>query len=245
MSRGPLVLGGLGHALCRLTPARAAARSWRFDVKEVLYPGFEGRAPSPDLETFLDEVEHQVDIYRLSHKHRLVYATGFGTLVALALRARGRFAEVPFLFQGSVPWLTVKRIGGAPELGAAIRASLRRPDVQERYVARHFLRALSDDESRSFFSGWATCDIHEQLFEWVTPGWLADLEGRLAARPRMLEGIVVWTGAQDGLVQERELEATQRALGVEWPRVDVDGWGHFPYLDDPVGWVEAIGRTLG
>jgi len=244
VSRGPLFLGGLGHALCRLAPARTAARSFGFDVKEVLYPGFEGRAPSAGIDEFLDAVEQQVEIYRLSHKRRLVYATGFGSLVALALRARGRFVELPFVFQGAVPWHTVRAVGGRPQVGAGLRANLRRPDYQERYVARHFQRALEAGEVRAFFSGFATCDICEALFAWLTPGWLADLEGRLTARRAALEGIAVWLGGRDALVHPSELEMTEAALGVHWPRVVVEDWGHFPYLDDPLGWVEAVRREI-
>lgn len=244
MSRGPMFLGGLGHALCRLAPARTAARSFGFDVKEVLYPGFEGRPSSASIDEFLDAVELQVEIYRLSHKRRVIYATGFGSLVALALRARGRFLDVPLLIQGAVPWQTVRAVGGQPEVGAGLRANLRRPDYQARYVARHFQRPLDPGESRAFFSGFATCDIHEALFEWLTPGWLADLEGRITARREALEGITVWLGERATLVQPSELDVTEAALGVRWPRVVVDDWGHFPYLDDPLGWVEAVHRTI-
>lgn len=244
MSRGPLFLGGLGHALCRLAPARVAARSFAFDVKEALYPGFEGRPPAQDLEQFLDAVEQQVDIYRLSHKARLVVATGFGSLVALALRARGRFTEVPFLFQGAVPWRTARAAAGRAEVGEALRASLRRPEVQARHVARHFQSPLAPDAARAFFSGFATCEALPQLFGWVTPGWLADLEGRLAARPRALEGVTVWLGGADTLVPTSELDAAERAVGARWPRRVFEDWGHFPYLDDPLGWVEAVHGRL-
>jgi hypothetical protein len=244
VSRGPLFLGGLGHALCRLAPARTAARSFGFDVKEVLYPGFEGRPASASIDEFLEAVEQQVDIYRLSHKRKLIHATGFGSLVALALRARGRFTDLPLLFQGAVPWQTVRAVGGQPLVGARLCANLRRPDYQARYVARHFQRPPGAGEVRAFFSGFATCDIAEALFEWLTPGWLADLEGRLTARPEALEGIRVWLGGRDTLVHPSELDVTEAALGVRWPRVVVDDWGHFPYLDDPMGWVEAVHREI-
>lgn len=245
MSRGPLFLGGYGHALCRLASARTAARSFGFDVKEALYPGFEGRPPCASFEELLDVVEQQMEVYRLSHKRRLVYATGFGALVALALRARGRFLDLPCVLQGAVPWRTVRALGGRRRVAASLRANLRRPSYQARYAARHFQRALDPAEQRAFFSGFATCEIGEALLEWLSPGWLADLEGRLATRPEVLTGIEVWLGAQDTLVAASELDAAEAALGIRWPRTVVDGWGHFPYLDDPLGWTEAVHRTIG
>ena len=81
MSRGPLVLGDLGHSLFRLSRARATSRAVGFDVKEVLYPGFEGRPEAESFDAFMESVEMQVDVYRLSHSRPLVYATGFGALV--------------------------------------------------------------------------------------------------------------------------------------------------------------------
>ena len=47
MSRGPLVLGDMRHSLSRLNRARATCRGLGFDLKEVLYPGFEGRPLAP------------------------------------------------------------------------------------------------------------------------------------------------------------------------------------------------------
>ncbi len=244
MSRGPLFLGGLGHALCRLAPARTAARAFGFDVKEVLYPGFEGRPPSASFEDFLDNIESQVDVYRLSHARRLLVATDFGCLVALALRARGRFPDLPFVFLGAVPWRQVQTIGGQRAAGDRLRQLLRDGSVQARYVERHFQRPLPADAARAFFSGFGACEIQSELYDWLSPGWLADLEGRLAARPGALEGIAVWLGEEDRLVDVAELDATERALGVRWPRAAFEGWGHFPYLDDPLGWIEAVHEAL-
>jgi len=239
-----LFLGGLGHALCRLAPARMAARIFGFDVKEVLYPGFEGRPPTADMEQFIDSVDAQVEIYRLSHKPRLIAATGFGTLILLALRARGRFEGIPCVFLGAVPWQTARAIGGRRDLSAALRARLRDPDAQARYIARHFMRPLAPDAARGFFSGFATCDIQEDLFEWLSPGWIADLEGRLAARPGALEGIQVWLGAHDTLIANSQLDAAESDLGAKWPRVEFEDWGHYPYLDDPLRWIEALDEQL-
>lgn len=240
MSRGPLVLGDLGHCLFRLSRARATARAVGFDIKEVLYPGFEGRPPAADLDGFLGAVERQVDVYRLSHARPLVVATGFGALVLLALRARARVPDLPAVIQGAVPWETVRERGGQRAVGAGLRERLRDPAARERFVLRHLHSPLDAGERAAFFAGYGSCDALPDLWEWLDGGWLAGLEGALAARPPAIDGVRVWLCGEDELVAEEEHDAAVRALGARWPTERAEGWGHFPYLDAPGPWVGAL-----
>ncbi|MEM9379176.1 MAG: hypothetical protein AAGB93_04430 [Planctomycetota bacterium] len=245
MSRGPLVLGDMGHSLFRLSRARATSRSVGFDVKEVHYPGFEGRPVAASFDDFMAQVEMQVDVYRLSHAKPLVYATGFGSLVLLALRARALVPDLPSVIQGAVPWVSVRERGaGDAASGAAERERLADPGAQERFVVDHFHSPLDADERRSFFSGFATCDAYPTLHEWMDAGWLAALEGTLAARPPAIDDIRVWLCGLDELVEDEEHDAAVRALGAEWPTEVAEHWGHYPYLDAPGPWIGAL-QTVG
>lgn len=245
MSRGPLVLGDMGHSLFRLSRARATSRAVGFDVKEVLYPGFEGRPVPTSFDDFMEQVEMQVDIYRLSHKKPMVYATGFGSLVLLALRARANVPDLPSIIQGAVPWETVRARGGG-DASAGIREQARFADAEEqvRFVVDHFHSPLDESERRSFFAGIATCAAYPHLYEWIGAGWLASLEGTLASRPPAIDDIRVWLCGQDDLVGAEEHDAAVRALGAEWPTELAEGWGHFPYLDAPGPWIGAL-QTVG
>ncbi|MEC8512383.1 MAG: hypothetical protein VX015_09580 [Planctomycetota bacterium] len=240
MSRGPLVLGDLGHSLFRLSRARATSRAVGFDVKEVLYPGFEGRPEAESFDAFMESVEMQVDVYRLSHSRPLIYATGFGALVLLALRARAKVPDLPSVVQGAVPWETVRRRGGDRDAGAALRERMRDAAHQESFTRAHLHSPLDADERRSFFSGYASCDAIPALWDWLDAGWLASLEGALAARPPAVDDVRVWICGEDDLVAEDEHDAAVRALGAEWPVERAETWGHFPYLDDPGPWVGAL-----
>ncbi|MEC7233424.1 MAG: hypothetical protein VXW31_10815, partial [Planctomycetota bacterium] len=76
--------------------------------------------------------------------------------------------------------------------------------------------------------------------DWLDAGWLASLEGALAARPPAVDDVRVWICGEDDLVAEDEHDAAVRALGAEWPVERAETWGHFPYLDDPGPWVGAL-----
>src|SRR5436305_14698621 len=98
-----LFFGGNGHCAARLDPGRAAlARLGQpFELLDVPYPGFEDRPGARDFETFRDVVcEFVVPRTRDS----MIYATGIGGLVALAVRARGGAMLTPIVMQAPVLW---------------------------------------------------------------------------------------------------------------------------------------------
>ena len=248
MSRGPLVLGDMGHALCRLSRARATCRPLGFDVKEVLYPGFEGRPRADSLHAFFEAVELQVDIYRLSHGRPLIYATGFGALVLLGLRARGKVKDLPTVIQGTVPWLWAQqRVAGGTvnaSAGEKARLSLSDPAAREAYVQKHIHSPMDLAERDAFFAGYATCTAFPDIYQWFNAGWLASLESTLAGRPPAIDHIQVWSCGEDQTIDEAENDAAERALGANWPSERADSWGHFPYLDTPGSWISALRARL-
>lgn len=241
MSRGPLFLGDMGHALCRLGRARATARTVGFDVKEVLYPGFEGRPPATDRDAFLENVEAQLDVYRMSHPRPLVVTSGFGSLVMLELRARARVRALPTVILGAVPWETVAARGeGSIATGEAERARHADPAFQAAFVRDHLHSPYDADELRAFFAGFATCDAWGQVHTWFDAGWQESLEARLAVRPSAIDDVRVWLCGEDEVIAPEEHDAAVRALGAAWPTETAERWGHFPYLDAPGPWVGAL-----
>lgn len=245
MSRGPLVLGDMGHALCRLSRARATCRPLGFDIKEVLYPGFEGRPRSASLDEFFEAVELQVDIYRLSHSRPLIYATGFGSLVLLGLRARGKVRDLPSVIQGAVPWLWARdETQGGAVAGEEARLGLASPAKREAFIHQHIHSPMDQAERDAFFAGYGTCTAFPDVYEWFDRGWLASLEGALAGRPPAIDDIRVWACGEDDYTDEAEQDATERALGATWPTERAESWGHFPYLDAPGPWTSALGAFI-
>ena len=111
-------------------------------------------------------------------------------------------------------------------------------------MRRLFLRPQDEAARARFFEGYARCAAFGDLFAWFTPGELRALERRLAGRADALARITVWLGGRDRVVGRREVEWTEAALKVRWPRVEFPGWGHYPMIDDPEEWADALRDAL-
>lgn len=241
--RAVLFFGGNGHCAARLAPARAqAAKEGTFELADVEYPGFEGRPRPRDLAAFLDGVAASVQGRGRAAPATRAYATGIGALVALELRARGAL-DVPLVLQGPVLWglesrwmPRLARAGLAPLLGHALRT----PAFLRAAWRRHFLQPMPADRWRELVDGYRRCAITNDLFRWLDPAFLHALRARLMAQPALMERIEVWIGDGDRVVGLAEVRATERALGVTWPCRTFPGWGHYPMIDDPEGWVQAL-----
>lgn len=243
--RDVLFLGGNGHAAARLEPARASLlqlpKQRRFRLTDLEYP----RASSFD--ELLDRLAADADAAGLS-EHTTVYATGIGGLVALAQRARGVWTDVPLLMQGAVLWgleqrtfPKLMRIGPAPYLLAAL---LRNGRVQRRFAHKHFLVPHDERFLQRFFAGYGDAASFAGWFDWLSPALLRRLETAFAERPEALRGVRAWWGGRDSVVGVEELERTEAALGMTIPCTVHAGWGHYPMIDDPDGWVAELDRAL-
>ena len=245
-----LFLGGNGHAAGRLDLARAALAEQlgpvRIDLVDIEQPGFEDRAAAPDLDAFLDAVAADME-RRDPDGTACVYATGIGALTALALRARGVGVDRPLLIQGAVLWGLERRTfprlmrGPLPHL---LQRAFRLPFLQRRFARKQFRRTLTDAERAAFFDGYARCPAFPRFFRWFTPGFLRELERAFAARPGALAGISVWWGGADAVVGTEELALTQERLGTQWPLRVFPHWGHYPMLDAPEEWAQALSDAV-
>lgn len=237
-----LFLGGNGHARARLAAARRALERCRGpQLLEIPYPGFENRPAAATRDEFLDAVSSFCR--ERGEGAAAAYATGIGALIALALRARGELC-LPLIFQGPVLWgiqhrrfPRIMRSRLARELLTWIMS---RPWFQARLSQRLLVRPLDSSTREDFFDGYARCRSFGDLFAWFTPEWLEKLKAELSARPGALEGIKVWVGGLDCVVGLGETLATERALGVRWPLAEFAGWGHYPMIDEPEEWANAL-----
>jgi pimeloyl-ACP methyl ester carboxylesterase len=234
-------LGGNGHCAARLTAAREAALARGVAVDDVSYPGFEGRVRVPSLSAFLE------DVARGLGTPDLVYATGIGGLLALLLRAQDRLAA-PLVLQAPVLWgLEQRRMPGllrVPAIARLARHLFRLGPFQSWFVATHFERPLAPERRRAFFDGYAACTAFADLFVWLGPPVLRELEARRAERPQALDGITVWWGGRDRVVAVGELRLCERALGRTLPLRVFPDWGHYPMIDVPDEWAAALAGTL-
>jgi len=254
-------MGGNGHAAARLDPARRALAELAgsrerppFTIFDVPYPGFDGRPRAGRLDEFLAAVAQSIRASGSAARNEggdartLVYATGIGGLLALCLRARGELGDVPILLQAPVLWGLARRLmPRVMRMGLAqiaLRRAFASPLFQARFARKHFRQPLDAHVRARFFDGYARCSALPDFFAWLTPQLLRRLEADFAARPEALGRITVWWGEGDTIVPVRELAWTEAALGVTWPVRRFPAWGHYPMIDDPLGWVKALSDAV-
>jgi hypothetical protein len=235
------------HASARLDLARAALakRPGAPALVDVPYPGFEGRRRASTRDEFLDDLA----AFCRGHTAVAAYASGVGALIALALRARGELAGVPLIFQGPVLWGLETRIFPrllrlVPTAQGLLKWSFGRRSFREHFARKYFRRPMGEEEKRRFFEGYDRCDAFGDFFGWFTPRWLRELERRFAAHPESLRGVTVWLGGRDRVVDAGEVQATEKALGARWPVVRFPEWGHYPMIDEPEEWADALCEAL-
>jgi hypothetical protein len=255
VGRRLIYLGGNGHCAARLAPARealarlaAAGAVAPFDLLDVPYAGFEGRPRAPDLERFLGGLSRAVAEAARPGDDLLLYGTGIGGLLALCLRGRGEWLEIPLLLQAPVLWGLERRLMPRLLRFGPLRLLLGRlfasGPFQRRFVRRQFERPLTPEARAAFFAGYASCGALPDLFAWLTPRLLRHLERQFAARPEALRRVGVWWGGRDRVVDLRELAVTERALRTHWPVRLFPAWGHYPMLDEPEDWVRNLNDVL-
>jgi pimeloyl-ACP methyl ester carboxylesterase len=237
--------GGNGHCAARLTAARAFLPPG-IDLLEAPYPGFEGRARAASLEAFLETMEEHVR----EAAPDWIYATGIGGLLALCLRLRGGLREVPILLQGPVLWglerRWMPRMMRFRILQGALSRTFATAAFQRRFVRKYFTHPPEAATAAAFFAGYARCTALPDFFAWLSPPLLRSLERQAAERPEALERIAVWWGGRDAVVSLRELAWTAAALGpaARWPLRVFPEWGHYPQIEEPRAWAEALGGAL-
>jgi pimeloyl-ACP methyl ester carboxylesterase len=236
-------LGGNGHGAVRLTACRRHLPAGTA-LAEVLYPGFAGGGPAPaSFDAFLEAVGRDAEALAPD----LVYATGIGGLVALALRARGRL-EAPLVLQAPVLWgLETRMMPRVMRAFAPVRRALpalmRQPLFRRWFVARHFVEPLPPPLVEGFFAAYDDCRALPRLFEWLTPALLRTLEEAIAAEPARFSDIALWWGGRDHVVPLEDWRRTRRRLGVDWPLRVFAGWGHYPMLEHPAEWAEELAHV--
>lgn len=242
-------VGGNGHCAERLDRARAAlaAADRPLALTEAAYPGFEGRPRAADLDAFLDAVHLSIDA-AAGDDAPLLYGTGIGGLLLLCLRARGLWTRSDLLLQAPVLWglehRHLPRILRFPPSSLALAALFAAPPFQSWFAGRYFTGPMTGVERSAFFRGYARCPALADLFAWLGPSLLRQLETAFETHPERLGRISIWWGGRDRVVGLEELRSTEAALAVRWPVTTFPDWGHYPMIDAPREWTAALAAFL-
>lgn len=248
-----IFLGGNGHAAVRLERAQALLREKGepFELEQVGYPGFEGRAAAPNgFEGFLRIVAEEIERLRDGAKGPVsIHATGIGATIFLALRSRGQFVDLPAVLEGAVLWGLEERrfpklMRTATWVPRLLQRALRTGLAKRRFRRKYMPGENGDEYARRFFEGYEQCKSFADFFTWLDPAFLRTLEKRFAENPERLEGIEFWVGEHDAVVGLREVRLTESALGRTFPVRELAGFGHYPLLEQPGEWLREVERSL-
>jgi pimeloyl-ACP methyl ester carboxylesterase len=249
IARTVLHLGGNGHASIRLQRARQALADLEpsLALVDVPYPGFERRAARESFPAFLDDLVGF--IAGLPVAPLAVSASGIGALIALGLRAKGELAGVRLIFQGPVLWGLEQRqfprlMRAIPPARMALKWAFGLAMIQARFTRKHFVQPQDPAFLDAFFQGYRDCSSFGDFFDWMAPSLLRSLESEFQAHPERLANIEVWVGGLDHVVGLDEVRLTEQSLGVSWPVVEFPTWGHYPMIDVPEEWADALARAL-
>lgn len=237
-----LHFGGNGHSQVRLERVRRALQEIapEIELNDVPYPGFEGREQAKSLSDFLENLSGFV---RANPPHALV-ASGIGALIALSLRAEGELAGTPLIFQGPVLWGLEHRLMPRVMKWSLPRAMLAKAFkirfFQDRFCRKQFRKPLDDRMRKAFFDGYADCTSFTDLFDWFGPEWLRKLEADFQAHPDRLANITIWLSGRDKVVGRLEIDATAAKLPIDWRVLEFPNWGHYPAIDEPLEWAQAL-----
>ena len=193
-------------------------------------PGFEGRPAAPNLDALLDALDALIAESLEARRDggfggASLVGLGAGGLLALELRARGGWWDLPMLLYAPGP-------GYLPPPGH--RGGLRRLWDGERLSADPALRGR-------IFDGLRRCDALPTLRA-AWPARLPALAKALAEDPGAAEHLAVCWGGRD---------TTTRPIDRAWARqhltasaVEQPDWAHLPLLEAPEGWARALAALL-
>lgn len=211
-------------------------------------PGFDGR-PLPETADgwapFIQAL--QAEVAPLADAQWVVYGHGIGGSLLLEWAARG------WALPGHSGWqpqqvLLHGIIGASLEhrffpklmrprlIRTAMQALIAWPPMRPVWEKRLFLQPASIPEHvrKQFFSDYARCAAFPVFFDLITPNWYRQVQEQLKA-----EAFSFLWGSKERVVASKYLELWQK----DFPNATfeiVQGWDHFPMLEDPNGFYEKL-----
>jgi pimeloyl-ACP methyl ester carboxylesterase len=88
--------------------------------------------------------------------------------------------------------------------------------------------------SDRFFEGYRGCAAFTQMFRVITPEWFAGLA------PVPVPAVLLW-GEHDRVLSDDQVGAWRPLVPGARERI-VQGWGHFPMLEQPAEYAEEVAR---
>lgn len=226
--------GGGGFRFDRILPYMPD----HVDFLAPTLPGFADTPLDPALNTMRAFADHIQGIVSTVERPTVLLGTGIGGSFLLeyvqhyADAIDGVILHAPVgtrLDTRRFPWLM--KLPGMRAFGKGLFSSrLSRPLFKRLLFADH--AALPAEYVTRFFDEYRQCEAFGLMFDLITADWYNGLA------PREVPAALLW-GAEDRVLNVDHVEDYRQLLPRN--RVDiVEGWHHFPMIDDPASYAERI-----
>lgn len=199
-------------------------------------PGFPDVPADPQLTTLAAYADVLAGHVAAAPRPRVLLGHGIGGSLALTALADGGvnvdglILHAPVGTRLDTRWLPrLMRLPGATGLLAAVLASAPARPLLRRLA---FVAPVDVDSARRLLAGYGRCPAFGHMFDLIDADWFARLP------PLDVPAVLLW-GGRERILGVDQLEDYTRLL----PGADVavvDGWDHFPMLDDPRGYADRI-----
>lgn len=226
--------GGGGFRFARIMPHLPA--TIRFEAPTL--PGFADRPADPALRTMRDYADHIADLAAALPAPRVLLGTGIGGAFLLELMQReqppveGLILHAPVgtrLESRRFPWLM--KLPGMRAFGQWLfSARLARP-LFKRLLFQDFRQVPAADLDR-FFDEYRRCAVFGQMFDIISAEWYDSLG------PSHLPTALLW-GAEERILNPDHIADYQALLPAATVHL-IDGWDHFPMMEQPAAYARVI-----
>lgn len=216
-------------------------------LRAVTLPGFGAAPADPSLRSVADYADRLAELIEAERRHAeladgdpvVVLGHGIGGSIALDLASRrpstldGLLLHAPVGADLDTRWFP--RVMRSTPVRRAVRIGISSP------LARPLLRRVffPDGAPREvldgFFEDYRRCASFDQMFDIIDAAWfdaLAPVDG--------LAAVVVW-GSGDRVLRSGQADAITAKVPGAASEV-IEGWDHFPMLEQPDEYAEVIAR---
>ncbi|MFW5691529.1 MAG: alpha/beta fold hydrolase [Chloroflexota bacterium] len=226
--------GGGGFRFARLEPHLPE------DVRLIhpTLPGFAERSPDPNLRTLHDYAEYIDGIVQAQPRPRVLLGTGIGGAFVLEYVQHHVDAVDGIILHAPVGarlearrFPALMKLPGMRALGQWLFSSrLTRPLFKRLLFVNH--RAIPPEYLDQFFEEYRRCQVFGQMFDIINASWYASL------KPVSVPAALLW-GADERILNPEHIEDYRALLPEAAVRI-VDGWDHFPMIEEPAAYAHEL-----
>lgn len=209
--------------------------------RAVTLPGFEGTPDRPGLTTMDAYGDALAELVRAEqHAHpgspTVVLGHGIGGSIALAMLQRDQAIVDGLILHApvgaSLDTRLFPRVMSLPGMKGVARALIASRVLRPLWRRLFFDAPIDRDYLDRFFAEYRRCVPFARMFDIITADWFD------ALRPIAVPTVLLW-GSGDRVLDAVQMAAFRRVAPGATHEI-VEGWDHFPMIEDPSGYARHV-----